>query len=97
MFTNGLFFWKNEVNESEVQQPCSIRNVLVSKTNDKLIVFYQESEQTDTIKFFRKEGRNFQLYVNDEAQTILEHTNVCIDKLGKLLEVITEIKTKKTK
>ena len=78
-----------------MQQPCSIRNVVLNRTHDKIIVFYQELEENDFVKFFRLEGKRFLAYEDAEASSVQEFSNICIDRHGKIFEVLTEIKTKK--
>ena len=95
MYTNGLNFWKHLVDDSQVQQPSTIRNVMINKSNDKIIVFYSEQDKKDSVKFFKMEGKRFKAYDDLEGGSVQEFSNICIDKQGKIFEVLTEIKTKK--
>lgn len=44
MYTNGLFFWKKDIKDSEVSHPMQISNLLTTKNFDRIYVFYKHNE-----------------------------------------------------
>jgi len=94
LYTNGLIYWTEFINQSDVSPPYNITDITLSKDNTKLIAAYspQENESIVKLRFFKANAENKFVYNDDQAlMGITNLKNIYIDKLNDVTAIQIEL------